>query len=90
VKGYGLTLSAEDIFKVATRAFAENPSRSDSSQGCLLAVEDDGKRFTTVFVRRRKGIRTFFPDATPNTGRDPACVAAILLPPGKASGRSRQ
>ena len=31
VKGYGLTLSAEDILKVATRAFAENPTSSTSS-----------------------------------------------------------
>lgn len=90
VKGYGLTLSAEDIFKIATRAFSENPTRSRSSQGCLLEVEDEGERFTTVFVRRRTGIRTFFPDASPSTGRDPACAAVIPVPPVEESGRTRQ
>lgn len=69
-KGYGLTMSAEDILKIATRAFKENPTSSTQSTGCLLSVTDDGKQFTTVFVRRQAGIRTFYPDATPNGRRD--------------------
>lgn len=79
VKGYGLTMSAEDILKIATRAFSENPTSSSSSKGCVLSVTDDGKQFKTVFVRRRSGIRTFFPDATPNQGgqEDPFCAAPI-------------
>lgn len=82
IKGYGLTLSGEDIMKAVTRAFAENPTTSDDSVGCLLPVKDDGKEFTAVFVRRAAGIRTFYPDATPN-GRgdkknDP-CAATISL-----------
>jgi hypothetical protein len=79
-KGYGLTLSAEDIFKLVTRAFMENPSSGSSNQGCILSVQDEGKRFDAVFVRRRRGIRTFFPDATPDTRRNPACAAKIPLP----------
>ncbi len=67
-KGYGLTLSAEDILKLATKAFRDNPTNSESSVGCLLDVEDDGKSFEAVFVRRRYGVRTFYPDATPNGG----------------------
>ena len=80
VKGYGLTFSAEDLLKVVTRAFADNPTPSDSSEGCLLHVEDDSERFVTVFVRRKNGIRTFFPDATPDPQRNPACIAYMTLP----------
>ena len=83
-KGYGLTLSAEDLLKVATRAFAENPTPAAESSGCLLPVSDDGRQFTSVFVRRSTGIRTFYPDATPN-GRggkqNPPCTAPIKLQP---------
>jgi hypothetical protein len=84
IKGYGLTLSAEDIFKVVTRGFGENPTQSSSSQGCLLTVEDDGARFVTVFVRRKLGVRTFFPDATPDRGRNPDCAAEIVVAGGES------
>jgi hypothetical protein len=84
MKGYGLTLSAEDIFKVVTRGFAENPTQSSSSQGCLLTVEDEGARFVTVFVRRKQGVRTFFPDATPDRGRNPDCAAEIVVAGGES------
>ena len=79
-KGYGLTMSGEDLLKIVTRAFKENPTTSTQSTGCLLLVADDGKQFTTVFVRRAAGIRTFYPDATPNGKggpQNPACAAAI-------------
>ncbi|MFQ1997997.1 EndoU domain-containing protein [Aeromonas veronii] len=66
IKGYGLTLSALDILKAATRAFAENPTSSADSQACLLDVKDGDVKYTTVFVRRNGGIRTFYPDATPD------------------------
>ncbi|MFN3868356.1 MAG: EndoU domain-containing protein [Hyphomicrobiaceae bacterium] len=81
-KGYGLTLSGEDLLKVVTRAFAENATASGESTGCLLPVADDGREFTTVFVRRATGIRTFYPDATPNARGDkmnPPCRAGISL-----------
>lgn len=84
-KGYGLSLSGEDILKVVTRAFAENPTESAESQGCLLPVADDGLAFEAVFVRRASGIRTFYPDATPNGpgGKpNPPCAGAVTLPPG--------
>lgn len=77
-KGYGLTLSGEDLIKLITRAFAENPTTSADSSACLLPVRDDGKAFTAVFVRRAAGIRTFYPDATPSP-REPKCAAAIAL-----------
>ncbi|MBP0016432.1 MAG: EndoU domain-containing protein [Cyanobacteria bacterium SBLK] len=73
IKGYGYTLSAKDLLKFATRAFADNPTTSTRSTACLLPIEDDGKAFTMIFVRRSQGIRTFYPDATPSN-RDPVCV----------------
>ena len=79
-KSYGLTLSAEDIFKLATRALVENPTRSHRSEGCLLTVMDDTTPLHSVFVRRRQGIRTFYPEASPNFGRNPRCAAAITVP----------
>lgn len=79
IKGYGLTLSAEDLLKVATRAFAENPTDSrDKSTACLAPIQDEGQRFTAVFVRRSGGIRTFYPDASPSP-TDPACQQGISL-----------
>ncbi len=73
IKGYGYTLSAEELLKFATKAFRDNPTSSTtSSVACLLDVNDDGKNFKMVFVRRASGIRTFYPDATP--GSDPACT----------------
>jgi hypothetical protein len=72
IKGYGLTLSAEDILKFATKAFFDNPTDSSQSQACMLKVQDDGCDFDAVFVRRASGIRTFYPDATPSP-TDPRC-----------------
>ena len=78
VKGYGLTLSGEDIFKAVTKAFADNPTTSQDSTACLLPITDDGRNFTNVFVRRATGIRTFYPDATPEK-KDPNCKSAVNL-----------
>lgn len=75
-KGYGLTLSAEDLFKVITLAFQQNPTNSNKSRACILSVKDDGHAFETVFVRRSSGIRTFYPDATPSR-RDRSCQSVI-------------
>ncbi|MEZ5453192.1 MAG: EndoU domain-containing protein [Thiothrix sp.] len=78
IKGYGLTMNAEDMLKAATRAFAENPTNSAESTACILPIADDGKQFATVFVRRNNGIRTFYPDATPDT-QETKCAAPISL-----------
>jgi ribosomal protein L34 len=76
-KGNGLTLSGEDLLKAVTRAFSENAgSRADKSDACLVSLKDDGHQLTAVFARRSTGIRTFYPDATPNG--DP-CKAPIDL-----------
>ena len=78
-KGYGLTLSAADILKVATRAFSENPTSSSSSAGCILDLDDADTNYKMVFVRRAQGIRTFYPDATPDFARNPACANTVSL-----------
>ena len=79
IKGYGLTLSAAEILQAATRAFAENPTSNTSSTGCMLALSDGDVSFDAVFVRRAAGIRTFFPDATPDFNRNPRCSKPIVL-----------
>ena len=68
IKGYGYTLSASDILKFGTRAFADNPTNSNGREGCILTISDDGFTFSNLFAPRATGIRTFFPDATPNFG----------------------
>ena len=78
IKGYGLTLNAEDILKAATRAFTEDPTPNTDSTACLLPVSDGGHRFTSVFVRRANGIRTFYPDGSPNP-REKVCTQAIRV-----------
>lgn len=79
IKGYGLTFSAADILKVATRAFSENPTSSSDSVACLQQVADGPANYTTVFVRRKQGIRTFYPDATPDTSGTAPCKASWSL-----------
>lgn len=82
-KGYGYTLSAEEIIKAATRALSENAAAGSDSEACLLTLEDDGKGMSVVFVRRAEGIRTFYTDATPNGRGDklsPPCAAPVALP----------
>lgn len=78
IKGYGFTLSAVDMLKVVTRAFAENPTSSNNSTACILGIQDGDVGFKTVFVRRAQGIRTFFPDATPSQA-DPSCKNPLVL-----------
>ncbi len=78
IKGYGLTLSAADLLKAGTQALADNPTRSNRNEACVLRVQDDGKTFSMVFVRQAKGIRTFFPDATPSTS-DPVCRRPVAI-----------
>jgi hypothetical protein len=82
-KGYGLTLNAEDLLKLITRAFNENPGGTAAdTTACVLPVTDDGQAFSAIFARRSTGIRTFYPDATPN-GRgsriNPPCTGGIAL-----------
>lgn len=72
IKGYPYTLSAEEILSKASLGYKNNPNTSSTSIACHLSVTDDGRTFTTVFVRRDGGVRTFYPDATPSG--NPNCV----------------
>jgi Bacterial EndoU nuclease len=71
VKGYGYTLNAEELLTFAAKAYKTNPNTTSTSKACHLKVTDNGKTFTTVFVAKQGGIRTFYPDATP--GSNPTC-----------------
>jgi len=75
IKGYGLTYSAAEILKAGTRALAENPTSSSSSTACLQRVSDGPTHYTMVFVRRKQGVRTFYPDATPDKAATQPCKA---------------
>ncbi|NET35268.1 MAG: EndoU domain-containing protein [Cyanothece sp. SIO1E1] len=64
--------------KISTKAFRDNPTNSRESTGCLLDIKDDCKNFKAVFVRRASGVRTFYPDATPDAGRNGTCAIAEI------------
>jgi hypothetical protein len=70
IKGYPYSLNAEEILAIATKAYLANPN-DGINKACNLPVTDDGKTFTTIFVTKYGGIRTFYPDATPDS--NPAC-----------------
>jgi len=79
IKGYGLTLSAADLLKAATRAFVDNPASGRETAACLLTLKDGAAAYDMVFVGRKAGIRTFYPDATPDRRRNGACAQALRL-----------
>jgi Bacterial EndoU nuclease len=69
IKGYGYLSTAEEMLLDVTKIY----KLQGSSEGaCISNVRDreTGKTFPTVFVRKEKGIVTFYPDATPS---GPAC-----------------
>jgi hypothetical protein len=76
IKGYPYTLDAADIFLHATRAFEQAGPRTEGKKACLYTVpaDDEGDSFKAVFVIKNRGIRTFYPDATPDVNT-PACGA---------------
>jgi hypothetical protein len=78
IKGYGLTLDATDMLLSATKAFSENHTNSNNSEHCILKLNDGDANYNMVFVRRRNGIRTYYPDATPEKNK--FCKKTILLP----------
>lgn len=72
IKGYPYTLSAEEILSKASLGYKNNPNTTTTNQACFINVTDESRTFKAVFVRRQGGIRTFYPDATPDTTSD--CV----------------
>lgn len=77
IKGYGLTLNASDMLLSATRAFSENHTDSNKSEHCILSLSDGNAIYDMVFVRRNNGIRTYYPDATPDKNKP--CKKVISL-----------
>jgi hypothetical protein len=72
IKGFAYTLNAEEILSQAALAYKKNPNTSSTNTVCLWPVTDEGNTFKEVFVRRNGGVRTFYPDATPDSS--PTCV----------------
>ncbi|WP_392531426.1 EndoU domain-containing protein [Nostoc sp. C117] len=64
IKGYGYLSNAEEILSDATKIFKLQGNNEGS---CIYNVRDreTNKSFPTVFVRKEKGIITYYPDATP-------------------------
>ena len=64
LKGYPLVSSAQDILLEVTQAFK---AQGNAQGACIDTVRDPetGQSFRAVFVKDRKAIVTFYPDATP-------------------------
>ncbi len=71
VKGYPLVRNAQELLLDATTAYKifrvpRNPR--EDNPACLYTISDPAApSFQALFVRKGDGIRTFFPDATPDT-----------------------
>jgi hypothetical protein len=76
--GQAFKAFATDILKAGTKAMVDNPIQSARNTACMLRVQDDGKDFKMVFVRKAKGIRTLYPDVTPSTS-EPACRGVVAI-----------
>lgn len=74
IKGYPYTLNAQEMLLEATRGFKLFKSTSKESKGCLLTIAVPGTTpHQAVFVKKAGAIRTFYPDATPDTKRNASC-----------------
>ncbi|PSB25480.1 EndoU domain-containing protein [Stenomitos frigidus] len=74
IKGYPYTLNAQETLLEGTRGFKLFKSTSSESKGCLLTVTVPGTTpYQAVFVKKAGAIRTFYPDATPDTSRNDSC-----------------
>lgn len=64
IKGYGYLSNAEELLVDVTKVFKQQKSTEGA---CIYQQLDKqtGITFPTVFVRKNKGIITFYPDATP-------------------------
>ncbi len=74
IKGYPYTLNAQEMLLEATRGFKLFKSTAKESKGCLLTIAIPGTTpHQAVFVKKAGAIRTFYPDATPDTKRNASC-----------------
>lgn len=74
IKGYAYVLNAQEMLLHITRAFKLFQTDSKESVACLYTVNDpDADPFLAVFVKKEGAIRTFYPDATPDTAGTKPC-----------------
>lgn len=78
IKGYPYVLNAQEILLAATAALKQFnvPASTPANQSvaCLYTVSDPAAQpFQAVFVEKDAAVRTFYPDATPDTSRTPPC-----------------
>ena len=64
IKGYGYLTNAEELLVDVTKVYKQ---QKNTEGACIYQQLDKetGKIFPTVFVRKNRGIITFYPDATP-------------------------
>ncbi|MBV6624021.1 MAG: EndoU domain-containing protein [Rivularia sp. (in: Bacteria)] len=64
IKGYGYLSNAEELLVDVTKVYKQ---QQNTEGACIYQQLDKetGTSFPTVFVRKNKGIITFYPDATP-------------------------
>ena len=64
IKGYGYLSNAEELLVDITKVYKQ---QKNTEGACIYQQLDKetGTSFPTVFVRKNKGIITFYPDATP-------------------------
>ncbi|MCJ8283193.1 MAG: EndoU domain-containing protein [Rivularia sp. ALOHA_DT_140] len=64
IKGYGYLSNAEELLVDVTKVYKQ---QKNTEGACIYQQIDKetGTSFPTVFVRKNKGIITFYPDATP-------------------------
>ncbi|WP_414621896.1 EndoU domain-containing protein [Calothrix sp. CCY 0018] len=68
IKGYGYLSNAEELLIDVTKVYKQ---QKNTEGACIYQQLDKetGTSFPTVFVRKNKGIITFYPDATPRGKR---------------------
>ncbi len=68
IKGYGYLSNAEELLLDVTKVYKQ---QKNTEGACIYQQLDKetGTSFPTVFVRKNKGIITFYPDATPRGKR---------------------
>lgn len=68
IKGYGYLSNAEELLLDITKVYKQ---QKNTEGACIYQQLDKetGTSFPTVFVRKNKGIITFYPDATPRGKR---------------------
>jgi len=74
VKGYPYVLNAQETLLNGVRAFKQFKPKNVAKDACLFTVNEPSVApFQAVFVEENGAIRTFYPDATPDTKKTRPC-----------------